>query len=82
MDYEAKLTELRTTIAATADMRARSELYALYRNCRIVCDEMSKEEVECRRRKKVTQKYKDLEVQLQERIANFEQWITFSKLLY
>ena len=82
MDYEAKLAELRESINSTADIRARSELYALYRNCRITWEEMSKEMVECRRRKKLTQKYTELETQLNERIDNFEQWITFAKLLY
>ena len=82
MDYDAQLQDFFKQVQATGDMRARSQLFKMWKNCVNLRTEMDKEMVECRRRKKVTQKYKDLEAELQERIANFEQWITFSKLLY
>ena len=65
-EYSAKLASLLTVVNQTTDMRARSELYKLYTNCRKKFDELSKESVECRRMKKVTVKYTEIENQLQE----------------
>lgn len=81
-EYSAKLASLLTVVNQTTDMRARSQLYKLYNNCRKKFDELSKESVECRRMKKVTVKYTEIENQLQECIHNFEQWTFFAKLMY
>ena len=43
--------------------------------------EMSKEDVECRRTKKVTPKYKELEQQAKDLLTNLEQMVTFAALL-
>lgn len=81
-DYSAKLNNLLTVMQQTADIRARSQLYKLYTNCRRQFDALSRESVECRRMKKVTAKYAEIEKELQECIHNFEQWIFFAKLMY
>ena len=82
MDYESKLEELLLLVRTTKDMRARSQLFKMYANCKAVHTEMSKELVECRRYQKVTHKYTELEQKLQENITNFEQWAMFAALLY
>jgi len=82
MDYESKLEELLLLVRTTKDMRARSQLFKMYTNCKSVYTEMSKELVECRRYQKVTHKYTELEQKLQENITNFEQWAMFATLLY
>lgn len=82
MDYNVKLDQLLTLVNDTKDIRARSELYKLYRNCRQITTEMSKEEVNCRRIKHITARYLELEKQLNQSIKIFEEWLFFSKLLY
>lgn len=81
-EYSSKIASLLTIINQTTDMPARSQLYKLYINCRKKFDELSKESVECRRMKKITAKYTEIEKQLQECIHNFEQWTFFAKLMY
>jgi predicted nuclease with TOPRIM domain len=81
-EYSLKLASLLTVVNQTTDAQARSQLYKLYNNCRKKFDELSKESVECRRMKKVTTKYTEIEQQLQECIHNFEQWTFFAKLIY
>lgn len=81
-EYSLKLASLLTVVNQTTDTQARSQLYKLYNNCRKKFDELSKESVECRRMKKVTAKYTEIEQQLQECIHNFEQWTFFAKLIY
>ena len=54
----------------------------MYQNCKNIFTEMSKEDVECRRLKKTTVKYRELEQKLNESIQEFEQWITFATLIY
>jgi len=82
IDYEPKFSEMLACISAVNDMRARSQLYKMYTNCRKIHTEMSQELVECRRRKKLTQKYTELETNLNLSISEFEQWTTFANLLY
>jgi hypothetical protein len=82
MDHQTKLAEIKEHINSLIDFRAKTELNALYRNCIAILEEISKEEVECRRRKKLTQKYTELETQLTERIEHIDQWVTYAKLLY
>ena len=82
MDYNARLDELLSIVSKTPDMRARSELYKLYRNCKNLYTELNREEVECRRLRKTTAKYSEIEQKLNESITNFEHWLSFSALLY
>lgn len=78
----ARLSRLFDVVKSTTDIRARSELYKMYTNCRAIADNISREEVECRRIQRVTPKYTDLLLQLDNSLDEFEQWVTFSKLLY
>mgnify|MGYP003351756848 CR=1 FL=1 len=78
----ARLGELLEVIHATRDMRARSTLFKFYRNCSDCFKELDREMVNCRRTHRVTPKYTDLLLQLDNSMEEFEQWITFSKLLY
>jgi hypothetical protein len=77
-----KLDECLVTLQETPDIRAKSALWKFYNTCRIIWVEMDREMVECRRRKRVTQKYTELNTKFDECVTNFEQWITFAKLLY
>lgn len=81
-EYTSKLASLLTVVNQTTDIQARGQLYKLYNNCRTQFNELSKESVECRRMKKITTKYTEIEKQLQECIHNFEQWTFFAKLIY
>jgi len=83
MDQQiARLEELFNVVKSTTDMRARSELFKMYRNCRKIADDLSRESVECKRLRQVTPKYTDLLLQLNNSIQDFEHWVIFSKLLY
>jgi histone H3/H4 len=81
-DFSNKLADLFIVISSTKDIRARSDLFKMYQNCKKIYTELSKEAVECRRTHRKTVKYLELEQKLNESITEFEQWITFSKLLY
>jgi hypothetical protein len=78
----ARLNELFNVVKSTTDMRAKSQLFKMYQNCRRIADDLSRESVECKRLKRVTPKYTDLLLQLDDSVKNFENWVTFSKLLY
>lgn len=78
----AKLDELFNVVKSTTDMRAKSELFKMYRNCRKIADDLNRESVECKRLKHITAKYTDLLLQLNNSVQDFEQWVVFSKLLY
>ena len=82
MDIETKKTEMLKLVQETRDIRARSDLYKMYRACSQIHNEMSKESVNCKRYQKVTQKYTDLEHDFWEAASTFDQWVTFAKLLY
>ena len=82
MDYDAVLQGFFKQVQGTDDIRARSELFKLWKNCVNIRTEMDKEMVQCRRYQRVTPKYTELEAQLNEAIQNFEHWVTYARLLY
>lgn len=82
MDYDSVLQDFFKQVQSTQDMRARSQLFKLWKNCVNIRTEMDKELVNCRRYQRVTPKYTELESTLNESIQNFEQWVTFARLLY
>ena len=82
MLFRSRLNRLFDVVKSTTDIRAKSDLYKVYSNCRKIVDNLSNEEIECRRLRRVTPKYTDLLLQLDNSMDEFEQWITFSKLLY
>lgn len=66
----------------THNMVTKSALWKFYNNCRTIWVELDNEMINCRRLKKVTQKYTDLEVKYAEAIKNFEQWHVMATLMY
>ena len=82
MDVDVKLQDFFKQVQATTDIRARSQLFKLWKNCVNLYTEMDKELVECRRLQRVTPKYAELETKLNEAMQNFEHWITYARLLY
>ena len=81
-EYSTTLQEFFKQVQNTEDMRARSQLFKLWKNCVNIHTEMDKEMVQCRRYQRVTPKYTELEAQLNEAIQNFEHWVTYARLLY
>lgn len=59
----------------------REDMRRLWRPSRNIWNELDKELVECRRIRKVTSKYTDLELDLLTRIEVMEKYITFATLL-
>jgi len=82
VEYSTKLDELLRLVQTTSDIRAKSQLYKMYQNCKTLINELSKESVECRRLRQYTAKYSKIESEIKEAVDTFEQWVTFSKLLY
>lgn len=78
----AKLNACLETLKTFKDMRAKSNLWVFYNNCRRVWTKMDNEFVKCRRLGRITEKYNDLEAELCENIVIFEQWTTMAALTY
>lgn len=81
-NYDKRLIRCLAIVSSTKDIRAKSDLYKIYSNCRNLYTELDRELVECRRLKHTTAKYQSIEQKLNESITEFEQWITFAALLY
>lgn len=71
-----------TTLQQTNNMVAKSTLWKFYNNLRLAWVALDNEMIECRRTKKVTLKYKELEVAFVENYKNFEQWHVMAALMY
>lgn len=82
MDYETELSNRLLQVNAISDMRARSQMWKVYKNCKDAHTALSKEAVECRRNKRVSVKYTELEQQLTESINVFDQWLILATLMY
>lgn len=67
---------------AVDDMGARSTLWKFYANCRREWNEMDNEMVVCRRFKRVTPKYTEIEAKFHGCVNEFEQWLTMAALMY
>ena len=80
--HRDRLDELLVSLQKMTDIRARSDMWKLYNNTRIIWTELDKEMVLCRRRGTVTLKYTELEAQYAESINVFEQWTTMATLIY
>lgn len=80
--HRDKLDKLRMSLRTLTDIRARSDMWKLYNNTRIIWTELDKEMVLCRRRATVTLKYTELEAQYTESINIFDQWTTMATLIY
>jgi hypothetical protein len=82
MNYELELSNRLSQVTAISDMRARSQMWKVYKNCKDAYTELSKESVECRRKKHVSVKYTELEAKLNESINVFDQWVILATLIY
>lgn len=80
--YGERLGKLLVVVTNTEDIRAKTDLYKIYRNCMNIFIELDKESVECRRIKHKTAKYDSLEKKLIESINEFEMWITYAALRF
>ena len=77
-----KLDECLTALQNTHDIRAKSTMFKFYKNCRITWVFLDEEMVNCRRQKRVTLKYTELEAEFLEHVRNFEQWHVMASLMY
>jgi hypothetical protein len=77
-----KLDQCLTALQNVKDTQAKSALFKFYKNCRITWVLLDKEMVNCRRQKRVTLKYTELEAEFLEHIHNFEQWTIMATLMY
>jgi len=57
------------------------EMLKVSKNIGLMVNELSKEEINCRRHQKQTAKHKELVDKINEEIANYERMITFAVLL-
>ena len=80
--HKHKLSTMLETVHGMQDIRARSELFKIYKNCSNVYTEMDKEMVNCRRTNRVTPKYTELEARYAESITIFEQWTVMATLMF
>jgi hypothetical protein len=80
--YRDELDVCLTALQNTNNMVAKSTMWKFYNNCRLLWVELDTEMVECRRRKRVTQKYTELASKYTESIKNFEQWHVMAALMY
>lgn len=76
-----RLNTVEAQIATVKNKVAYRDLRAMLKPIDRTITEMSKEDVECRRNKKVTLKYRELEKQANDLISNLEQMVTFAALL-
>lgn len=76
MDYSDMLRQ------RYADTKGHKDLYKMWKNCVNLYTELDKELVNCRRAQRPTAKYIEIETKLKAAIEQFDQWVTFSKLLY
>lgn len=81
-EYKDQIEELFKILQSTTDMRAKSQLYKFYINCKYALVALDRESVECRRLKKVTPKYKELENILKDCIHTFDQWVVMAALQF
>ena len=64
------------------DMIPKSKMFKIYRNVSKAWTDLDIEFVECRRLKRITPKYTDLERNLNECVTVFEQWTVMAALMY
>jgi hypothetical protein len=64
------------------DMVPKSKMFKIYRNVSRAWMLLDMEMVECRRLKRITPKYTDLERNLNECVTVFEQWSIMAALTY
>jgi hypothetical protein len=81
MDYSKRIDDAYTQISAIKSKLARRDLIIMLRAADAAYTKLDMERVECRRLKKETVKYQELENNLKELLAHLEKHITFASLL-
>jgi len=76
-----RLNLVEAQIATVKNKVAYRDLRAMLKPIDRTLTDMSKEDVECRRMKRTTNKYKELEEQANNLLTNLEQMVTFAVLL-
>jgi hypothetical protein len=76
-----RINTVEAQIATVKSKVAYRDLRKMLAGVDRVVTEISKEAVECRRTKKTTIKYKELEQQAQDLLTNLEQMVTFAALI-
>jgi hypothetical protein len=76
-----RINTVEAQIATVKSKVAYRDLRKMLAGVDRVVTEISKEAVECRRIKKTTIKYKELEQQAQDLLTNLEQMVTFAALI-
>jgi hypothetical protein len=81
MDYHKRIDAAYTQISAVKSKVARRDLLVMLRATEAAYTKLDKESVECRRLRKETPKYAELEQECRDLLTNIEQHITFASLL-
>ena len=76
-----RINTVESQIATVKNKVAYRDLRKMLAGVDRVVTEISKESVECRRTKKTTPKYRELEQQAQDLLTNLEQMVTFAALI-
>lgn len=75
-----KLDECLSTMRTVTGVQAASTLWKFYNNARLVWKSLDNEMVECRRRRRLTQKYAELQVEFDECVNTYGQWRVMAAL--
>jgi len=78
----ARLDACLTAMQNIRDIRAKSTMFRFYKNCRNTWVLLDEELVNCRRQRRVTLKYTELEAEFLEHVHTFEQWLLMATLMY
>ena len=79
VDWPAVQTQLEAP--ARRMKKYSGEMLKVSRNIGLMVSELSKEEINCRRQGRQTQRHKEMVDKINEEIANYERMITFAVLL-
>jgi hypothetical protein len=80
--HKHKCSAMLQTVHGMQDIRARSALFKIYKNCSDLYTQMDKEMVNCRRLGRVTLKYTELEAKYADAINVFDQWTVMATLMF
>lgn len=78
----ARLDACLVSMQSIRDIKAKSTIWKVYDNCRKCWTDLDVEMVNCRRQRRVTLKYTELEAEFLEHIHTFEQWLLMATLMY
>jgi hypothetical protein len=76
-----RLNRVESQIATVKNKVAYRDLRRMVDPIDNIITEMSREDVECRQRKKITLRYRELEAQANDLLSNLEQMVTFAALI-